>query len=140
MAARLGFKIASLWSFSRKKLYTLGSDTFPSFLIQLLPNDNLHTKPTPWGTSHLLSHAQYPPESCHNLLEMDTITQKSLISARLLILYKTFLSSVWTTKIPQRSIHVLNEFVFSEKNKEIPVFQTTIFLCWEQDLSYSKEN
>lgn len=93
----------------------MGSDIFPSVLTQLLPNDNLHTEPTPWGTSHLLSHAQHPAESSHNLLEMDVLKQKAAISVKLLVRSETFLSSVWITEMPQMSIHVLNYSVFSEK-------------------------
>lgn len=108
----------------------MGSDIFPPILTQLLPSDNLHTKPTPWVTSHLLSHAQHPTESNHNLLEIDVLRQKAVISGKLLVRYENFLSSVWITEMLQKSIQVLNYSVFSEKNEEeISVFQTTMFLC-----------
>lgn len=118
----------------------MGSDIFPSILTQLLPSDNLHTKPTPWGTSHLLSPAQHPAELNHNLLEIDVLKQKAVISGKLLVQYENFLSSVWITEMLQWSIQVLNYSVFSEKMKRR-------FLCFrpprscvkEQDPSYSKE-
>lgn len=97
MAARLNLRTESLWILSRKQLKILGSDTFPSILTQLLPSDNLHSKPTPWGTSHLLSHAQHPAESSHSLLEMDVLKEKAVISVKLLVWYENFLSDVWIT-------------------------------------------
>ena len=99
--------------FVRKAVVNPG--IFPSVLTQLLPNDNLHTKPTPWGTSHLLSHAQHPAESSHNLLEMDVLKQKAVTSVKLLVQYENLLSSVRITEMPQRSIQVFNYSVLSEK-------------------------
>lgn len=63
----------------------MGSGTLPSVLTQQLPSDNLHTKPTPWGTSRLLQH---PAESSHELLEMDVLKHEAVISVKLLYVTK----------------------------------------------------
>jgi len=50
------------------------------------------------------------------------LTQKAVDSMNLPIQNDTFLSSVWITQMPQRSIQVLNYSIFSENEEEIPVF------------------
>lgn len=135
-AAKLVLRTArTLQAFVRKA--AVNPISFHKFWLTYCPkalNQAYYPKPSPWGASRRLSHAQHPAEPSHHLLQVDVL-KNPVITGKLHAWHENFLSSMQITEMPQKFVQALNYSVFSflKNEEESLVLQTTVCLCWEQD-------